>query len=217
LLSYCGLTRVADPDDEPAPAPAPPVAAAAAAAAPSAPPLSAAQTAESAAAAAEEAEEREAAAAAAALEAEFAETTVLAASVDWNEEFQQLLETPVQTPAEQLTRAVAIDRYAQACLDVCRLTPDRRLARKFSVAASAIGRTIIQELAIPAESRSIRPINIGGVAGGTCSFRSWSPSSLTPMLSRREIHPSGNLLQVRGGYSQAVWWCVNLIPLAHRF
>ncbi len=49
----------------------------------------------------------------------------------------------------------------QSCADL------ERLARDFTETARTYGRVIISELHLPVEAKTVRPINMGGVLGGT--------------------------------------------------
>lgn len=67
-------------------------------------------------------------------------------SRDWNEEFQKLLERPSNTPEEVSERANAI----------------KNLSDEFVAAASPVVKTIVFELALPPEKKTISPLFIEG-------------------------------------------------------
>eukprot|EP00698_Gefionella_okellyi_P003690 TRINITY_DN1344_c0_g1_i3.p1 TRINITY_DN1344_c0_g1~~TRINITY_DN1344_c0_g1_i3.p1 ORF type:complete len:2301 (-),score=577.72 TRINITY_DN1344_c0_g1_i3:230-6262(-) len=69
---------------------------------------------------------------------------------DWNERFQQILEKPAMTPEDMRERAAKI----------------RKLADSFSLAATPIAKTIIEEMGLPLEMKTIPPCDAGGTAGG---------------------------------------------------
>jgi len=71
-------------------------------------------------------------------------------SRDWNTSFQSMLEGTILTPHEQTIRTQLIDN----------------LFNIFVKEAIPIVRTIIYELELAVEEKTIKPINAGGVAGG---------------------------------------------------
>ena len=78
-------------------------------------------------------------------------------SRDWNEEFQQsIAEFRVVLRNEGQTSTHVL----QACHDLYQLSLD------FIATAQDIGRTIIEEVSIPAPAKTIKPANVGGIAGG---------------------------------------------------
>jgi hypothetical protein len=73
---------------------------------------------------------------------------------DWNGEFQELFEE----------RLVVSNGTVQEKLHVA--TKLRALASEFISTAMSIGQTIIEEAAVPAAKKTVRPQNVGGIAGG---------------------------------------------------
>eukprot|EP01114_Cavostelium_apophysatum_P016039 TRINITY_DN4498_c0_g1_i2.p1 TRINITY_DN4498_c0_g1~~TRINITY_DN4498_c0_g1_i2.p1 ORF type:complete len:936 (+),score=227.54 TRINITY_DN4498_c0_g1_i2:85-2892(+) len=71
--------------------------------------------------------------------------------IDWNEEFQILLENPVTTP-EQLD-----EQKAQI----------RELSRKFLEESLPIVKVIVEERSLPESKKTIKPAAVGGIAGGS--------------------------------------------------
>lgn len=78
-------------------------------------------------------------------------------SRDWNEEFQQSIaefRSVLRNEGQTSTHVL------QACHDLYQLSLD------FIATAQDIGRTIIEEVSIPAPTKTIKPANVGGIAGG---------------------------------------------------
>ncbi len=68
----------------------------------------------------------------------------------WNEEFQRLCVLPRDTPAEQLHRLRAI----------------QQLSSEFTAEATRLSKIIISEVHLESAQRSIKSVDVGGVAGG---------------------------------------------------
>lgn len=64
--------------------------------------------------------------------------------------FQNLLERPTLTPEEAKQRHADIDTLTQRFIEV----------------AKPIVKTIVTELGVPLEKKTIKPVNVGGIAGG---------------------------------------------------
>jgi len=71
-------------------------------------------------------------------------------SVNWNELFQQVAETPATTLEAK------IDKWHRLLA----------LSERFESVATAIGKQIIAERNLPLDKQTIKPINVGGTAGG---------------------------------------------------
>lgn len=71
-------------------------------------------------------------------------------SFSWNERWQALLERPTVTPEEIRQRAADIEELTEQFLEV----------------AKPIVTRIVEELWLPSESKTIKPVDVGGVAGG---------------------------------------------------
>ncbi len=69
---------------------------------------------------------------------------------DWNEEYQRLFSLPEETADEKLKKYCSIDQ----------------LSAEFELIAVDIGMTIIDEFSLSASEKTIKPLDIGGVAGG---------------------------------------------------
>lgn len=78
-------------------------------------------------------------------------------SRDWNEEFQQSITDFRQNLRNESQTSTIV---LQSCHDLYKLSLD------FIATAQEIGRTIIEEVSIPAPAKSIKPANVGGIAGG---------------------------------------------------
>lgn len=76
-------------------------------------------------------------------------------SNDWNSLFQKLLEDTVLTPGEQVSR----DHQISLLYDM------------FIRAATPIVKTLIFELELPVDQKTIKPIDAGGIAGGEVKRR----------------------------------------------
>ena len=73
---------------------------------------------------------------------------------DWNDEYQHLVEQEVSSSGELFAKYAGIN----ALLD------------QFLETAKRQGETIISEVNLPVEQKSIRPVDVGGVAGGLKFF-----------------------------------------------
>jgi hypothetical protein len=69
---------------------------------------------------------------------------------NWNEEFQRLLELPVESLQDRLVKAKRIDR----------------LCDEFSAMATECAKVIISELGLGQEQKTIKQLQVGGIAGG---------------------------------------------------
>jgi len=78
-------------------------------------------------------------------------------SRDWNAEFQLNMARFKMVMAQETPAAADI---LIACRDLYSLSGE------FIDTAQEIGRTIIEEVSIPAPAKTVRPVNVGGVAGG---------------------------------------------------
>lgn len=79
-------------------------------------------------------------------------------SRDWNEEFQQRIADFRKIVKQQSTLPAAT--VLQSAHDLY------QLSLEFIATAQEIGRVIIEEVSIPAPAKTIKPVNVGGVAGG---------------------------------------------------
>lgn len=68
---------------------------------------------------------------------------------DWNEEFQRLRELPVSN----------LSSYSD------KMSGLRKLISEFNEEAKKIGKIIISEMFLPTAKKSIKDINVGGIAG----------------------------------------------------
>lgn len=89
---------------------------------------------------------------------------MLSGIVDWNERFQVLL---AQT-------------YEDASHELFRTSELRKWSLQFAEVAKEIGVVIISELRLPDHMRTIKPLGLSGIGGGTKSNFS--------SLNRREVH-----------------------------
>jgi hypothetical protein len=69
----------------------------------------------------------------------------------WNERLQVLLQRPVFTPEDSRQRNAEV----------------KQLLDRFIVAATPVVETIVKELRLPVADKTIKPIDVGGIAGGT--------------------------------------------------
>ena len=76
---------------------------------------------------------------------------------DWNEEFQVLIAKFAAVMKADLPNK---DSILKACGELYALSAN------FIQNAESIGRVIIEEVSIPGSSKTIKPVNVGGVAGG---------------------------------------------------
>jgi hypothetical protein len=69
---------------------------------------------------------------------------------DWNEEFQRTFELPQRTAEQKLRRAAGM----------------HRISRDFAADASSAAQVIVKELSVSRDLITIRPVDVGGIAGG---------------------------------------------------
>jgi hypothetical protein len=102
-------------------------------------------------------------------------TKISEANRNWNENFQEILSMPQQTSEEKLNKLLSIYRISVA----------------FENEAKFWGKKIVDELDKPNSEKSIKPIDVGGIAGGGISGDFWDL-----IFFNRKISYSEYFLQV---------------------
>jgi hypothetical protein len=89
---------------------------------------------------------------------------------DWNKEFQSIMAASqfLFSDAGDISAVDDWDKYGALS----------HLARDFIYASKLYAKVIISELCVPTEHKTIRPVKIGGIAGGS-NFRIFSPCAGT--------------------------------------